>query len=204
MAKKGTTKKFKEAKQGVIQTIKDERKEAGLDTSERLVNILEEDIDMSAPKRKATKKEAKIEESKRAEMGCGTSARLQMLFNADEPFESTIQEEAILLGEPVVELAPAPIATRAILLKLKLTQATSCCGSGGDSSKYARLVIKQVDGKWILVEHSRLYGNYIRLIKDVGKWAGTVHNMGLHEDADFMAQLAEEGLLDKGGVVIPC
>ena len=120
------------------------------------------------------------------------------------PAPSTVTPE--LIQAKVIEQMPQ----RPILLKIKLISAKSCCGGGGDTVKYARLVIEQilrpsetrVEGEWILVSASPLLTNHMKLVKDYGKWAGTVYGMELHKDAGFLHQLREINLLpDKWHIV---
>ncbi len=99
---------------------------------------------------------------------------------------------------------------RKILLKLRCSKASGCCGGGGRKSvKYAILTVEKTGGPygsvWKLVEATPLKGNYLVLAKKYATtnpaWKGTVVGLKLDKDPDFMAQLNAQVKIPKGCVI---
>jgi hypothetical protein len=130
------------------------------------------------------------EEPTPEEMGYSTTARLDMLMEAEAEDQTATDLETIECDL----YEDCKCETRRILLITLCKGARGCCGGGGgDKKKYAVLVIEgTTDTGWTLVSATRQTGNVLELAKECkgeGLWKGTVFNMGLHEDIDFMAQL---------------
>ena len=108
---------------------------------------------------------------------------------------------------------------RTILLKLECKGAAGgCCGKSGrkPTYKHALLRIEMIGfiyhgdkpptpNKWSLIEASPLYGNILTMAQkhstEKPAWRGTVANMKLDKDPDFMAQLNAMIKIKKGCVV---
>lgn len=96
---------------------------------------------------------------------------------------------------------------RHILLKMSCKKAGNCCGAGKLRNRFSVLTIEEVDGEWIIKDCTPTTTNILQLSKKQTRirkpaWAGSVHNMNLHKDKKFVAQLKEKGLFTDGCEVI--